>query len=533
MRLTVCERGSMIADLTISDRPVLIGSHPACDIYLPDGRIAPRQLIIEPEGQAGWTVRPLDTSIATTVNKSLLRSRYRLKNADEIGIAEYSIRVYFEVPSTIAAAASDEAESAQAPPKWQVPAGSAILRASDPISLDASALSMLGQLAAALYQAGELAGLFQRLSAWLVSTFHADRAWSCLAAQPETPPHLAHGADATGRQWHGPDKVDLLIHRTVQRQQSVLLPAEPTRYSSAMAAPLMAGNESLGLIYVERAPERPSFRKSDLHLLKATGSHAGIRADELLQGSKEILLQRANQQLQWLHQIQERLTPPALPDWDMLEIAAYRQCGQRCCGDVYDAIKLPKGTAGIILGHAAAAGVESALLMAELRAAFRVAVLHADAPHFILAELNWLLYDPASQRAMRCFVGLLDPRSGELHYSVAGQPGAYLLRASGQLSSLTRWQSPAIGISAQSEYQPCEATLQPEDSLILFTRGLITASNETGEPFGIQAVLTALSDAVGQPAHMTLQMLVDDLAAHTGGRQPDDDITILIIKKLE
>ena len=68
MRLIIRERDSMISDLNVSSGIVLIGSHPSCDIYLPDGRLAPRHVIIEPEGDYGWTVRPLDTRLVTTVN---------------------------------------------------------------------------------------------------------------------------------------------------------------------------------------------------------------------------------------------------------------------------------------------------------------------------------------------------------------------------------------------------------------------------------------------------------------------------------
>jgi hypothetical protein len=139
-----------------------------------------------------------------------------------------------------------------------------------------------------------------------------------------------------------------------------------------------------------------------------------------------------------------------------------------------------------VLGHAMAAGPESAILMAEVRAGFRIALLHADAPHFVLKELNWLVHEPDSQvqHPMRCVTGLLDPASGKLRYSTAGQPGVYLVRRSGEAEDLVRGRLPPLGEQPQMEYNLEEAQLEPGESLLLFTRGLITATSAAGEPFG-------------------------------------------------
>ena len=163
--------------------------------------------------------------------------------------------------------------------------------------------------------------------------------------------------------------------------------------------------------------------------------------------------------MEWAHQVQERLTPPTLPAWDNLEVAAYRQAGQACCGDIYDVVRLPKGPAAFVLGHAMAAGAESAILMAQMRAGFRIALLHADAPHFVLKELNWLVHDPdhEHQHPMRCATGLLDPTSGKLRYSTAGQPGMYLIRSSGEAEDLVRGKAPELGEQPQMEYNLEEA----------------------------------------------------------------------------
>ena len=536
MRLIIRERDSMISDMNVTSGIVLIGSHPACDIFLPDGRLAPRHIIIEPEGNTGWTVRPLDTRTPTTVNKTLLHSRYRLKPGDEIGFADYNIRVYLDDPALTAERVPlktiDRMDDTQVPTRWPLPADTVLLRFSDPTNLEAAGLLLLGQLSPRLYQVETSQQLLETLADWLVTALKADRAWACLATDPEHDPHVSVGVDASRRPYKAPEKTGMLIHRAVQRQQTLLLPTDPTRYASAMVAPLAAGSTSLGLVYIERSLGKMSFTRGDLAAMRVIGSQAGIRLDEILRGQQQTLKQQAALQLDWAHQVQERLTPPQLPAWENMEVAAYRQAGQACSGDIYDVVRLPKGAAAVVLAHAMAAGAESAVLMASVRAAFRIALLHADAPHFVLKELNWLVHSPGTQVAMRCFVGLVDPAGGNMRYGVAGLPGAYLLRSDGQACNLVRTQTPELGAQPQIEYPPQETQIGSGESLVLFTRGLITAVSPAGEPFGIERILADLEDGAGKSAHVMLQMLVDDLATHLGTGKPYEDVTILILRRL-
>lgn len=537
MRLIIRERDSMISDLNVSSGIVLIGSHPSCDIYLPDGRLAPRHVIIEPEGDFGWTVRPLDTQLITTVNNTILLSRCRLKTGDTIGFADYSVRVYLDEPAGAveqAIPSVNRSDDTMVPTRWPLPQDTVVLRPSDAAVLEAGWLSILGQTNRMLYAAESSSELLEGLAKCILSAFKADHVWACLATDPDHEPHVAVALEASNRPYSGPDKAGLLIHRCVQRQQSLLLPADATRYCGAVAAPLAVGTASLGLVYADRLPAKPFFNKGDLAAMRVIGSHAGIRLDEILRGYQRALKEQARHQVEWAHQVQERLTPPALPAWDNMEVAAYRQAGQACCGDIYDVVRLPKGPAAFVLGHAMAAGPESAILMAEVRAGFRIALLHADAPHFVLKELNWLVHEPDSQvqHPMRCVTGLLDPASGKLRYSTAGQPGVYLVRRSGEAEDLVRGRLPPLGEQPQMEYNLEEAQLEPGESLLLFTRGLITATSAAGEPFGTERILTNLEDVPNKSAHVILQTLVDDLAAHTGNTPLAEDVTVLILRRM-
>lgn len=137
----------MISDLNVANGIVLIGSHPSCDIYLPDGRLAPRHVIIEPEGDYAWTVRPLDTRLVTTLNNTMLHSRSRLKNGDTLGFADYSVRVYLDEPAGVVdrtIPTINRSEDTMVPTRWPLPQDTVILRSGDTINLEAGGPAAAG-----------------------------------------------------------------------------------------------------------------------------------------------------------------------------------------------------------------------------------------------------------------------------------------------------------------------------------------------------------------------------------------------------
>jgi serine phosphatase RsbU (regulator of sigma subunit) len=72
--------------------------------------------------------------------------------------------------------------------------------------------------------------------------------------------------------------------------------------------------------------------------------------------------------------LREHLLPDRLPDAPGLAMAARYRPGERLTqmgGDWYDAIALPGGDVGLVIGDVVGHGIGAATLMAELRSALR------------------------------------------------------------------------------------------------------------------------------------------------------------------
>jgi serine phosphatase RsbU (regulator of sigma subunit) len=121
------------------------------------------------------------------------------------------------------------------------------------------------------------------------------------------------------------------------------------------------------------------------------------------------------------------------------------------------------------------------------------------------------------------FHAVYDCESGDLHYIDAGHGYARLLRGSTGQDLLTQRSAP-IGIFPDSKFSVGSAHLDPGDTLVVFSDGLIDlrpdlATKDVQLPY----------DARRAP---NTQELVDILAQGSRSRELADDVTVLALRRL-
>jgi serine phosphatase RsbU (regulator of sigma subunit) len=73
--------------------------------------------------------------------------------------------------------------------------------------------------------------------------------------------------------------------------------------------------------------------------------------------------------------------------------------------------------------------------------------------------------------------------------------------------------------------------LEPGDLVVWLSDGLIEAVDESGEPFGYEAVLEALAGGqAGQGANEVRDRLLAAIGQHVEGRPPSDDRTLVVMR---
>jgi len=223
-------------------------------------------------------------------------------------------------------------------------------------------------------------------------------------------------------------------------------------------------------------------------------------------------------------ELQAGMLPASPLKEDGFEVAAHLTPAREISGDFYDWYRATNGRLAVTLGDVMGKGLPASLMMATARAALRgaseVEPLEAGIKQAAGVMSAALEVNHAYVTVFHC---KFDPRTGSVEYVDAGHGHARLLRgATGQ--ELLPQRSAPIGIFPDTQFLVGRATLEPGDSLVVFSDGLLDlrpdlATKDVRLPSDARRAATA-------------QEMVDILARGARDRDLFDDVTVLALKRL-
>lgn len=200
-------------------------------------------------------------------------------------------------------------------------------------------------------------------------------------------------------------------------------------------------------------------------------------------------------------------------------------------GDFYDLFPLSGDRWGFFLGDVRGKGVAAAAVTAAARYTLRAAAVYNPEPAAVLRNLNAVLYqDYASEGHRHCTVifGVLEPQGSGYTATIAsgGHPPSLLVRADGSVAYQTTDGGALIGILAEPRLVARTISVQPGDTLILYSDGLTEARTRTGRRYGDEA----LREFVRGMAPTSATVVVDALAGLLNTfDEVDDDVAIIAL----
>lgn len=122
---------------------------------------------------------------------------------------------------------------------------------------------------------------------------------------------------------------------------------------------------------------------------------------------------------------------------------------------------------------------------------------------------------------------------GNFTYCNAGHPPAFLFRKSGSAVETLENGGPVLGAVPYSDYASGTGNLKPGDTLLGFSDGILECRNHEGVFFGTEGVLSAMEAANKSSANGLLFSLLATVQDFSGGRCSEDDISLLVVRRLE
>jgi len=193
-------------------------------------------------------------------------------------------------------------------------------------------------------------------------------------------------------------------------------------------------------------------------------------------------------------------------------------------GDFYDYVIADNQQVGLLIADVSGHGVPAALIasMVKLAAASQSRVA-ADPSQFLSGMNAALLGNTQNQFVTAAYVHL-NSESQELRYSAAGHPPLLLVR-NGDVSQIEENGLPLAAFDFAA-YSTAVHKLKAGDRIVLYTDGILEASNAAGDFFGQETLCALLTKTIGLSPARAADSIVASVRQWSG--KQDDDLTILI-----
>ncbi|MFG2752682.1 SpoIIE family protein phosphatase [Streptomyces xanthophaeus] len=286
---------------------------------------------------------------------------------------------------------------------------------------------------------------------------------------------------------------------------------------SARMVPLVARGTVLGAVAVTRTRERESFDEEDCVLLDELVARAALNIDNA---------RMYTHQRQAALTLQRSLTNSALPEVAGLELTGrYLPASDHDVGgDWFDAIRLPGGRTGLVIGDVMGHGIHAAAVMGQLRTAVRTLARLDTPPAQLLRSLDAVVADLGEDEMATCVYAVHDPETGCCVIARAGHPPPAVVGPDGRIRFLDGPPGTPLGTGGGQEFATQEVRLSPGSLLVLYTDGLIEARDRDLDQ-GMDQLAQALS-AADQP----LEELCDTVLERLLPCAPQDDVAVLLAR---
>ncbi len=292
----------------------------------------------------------------------------------------------------------------------------------------------------------------------------------------------------------------------------------PTGHTSFLFTPMVTGRQARGVIVVSWEEQR-ELSDDEIDFV---GSLAGQTAQALERAGHYESEQTIAETLQ------RSVLPVSLPRVDGVQLAARYLPGSAeldVGGDWFDALRLPDGRLGLVVGDVVGKGVQAAASMAQLRNALRAFSSERLKPATALTRLNRLADEVLDTTFATIAYAVLDPRTGVCRLASAGHPPPVVAYPDGRVELLENARGLPLGTGTASKYRQEVIELPAGSVLVMYTDGLVERRGQSID-VGLGELVAAIRDGSKDPERL-LEHVLDRVV---GESARGDDIAVLAVR---
>ena len=231
--------------------------------------------------------------------------------------------------------------------------------------------------------------------------------------------------------------------------------------------------------------------------------------------------------------MQQSILPASFPETSEYEVYGNMAPARNVGGDFFDIISLENGRIGLAVADVSDKGVPAALFMMSSRTLLKGTAIGMGQPGSVLSEVNSLL---SEDNETMMFVTLVyvdyDPETGNLVYANGGHCNPLVVRPDGSSFELPLTAGVALGVMPGLEYRQDSYTLNPGETMVLYTDGVSEAMNAEGEEFGVERLQQLFASQPPVSARRANEAVLQAVAEFAGDTPQSDDVTCLVLRRL-
>lgn len=232
--------------------------------------------------------------------------------------------------------------------------------------------------------------------------------------------------------------------------------------------------------------------------------------------------------------IQQAILPKVFPpypnrkDFDVFgSMTAAKDIG----GDFFDFFMIDDKNFGFVIGDVSGKGIPAAIFMAVSRTLLRATALKGLSPNECLVHVNNLLCsESVSSMFVTVFYGILNTETGLVTYANGGHNPPYLIKVDGVVELIPMTGGIALGVMEEMPYNFKSFTLNPGETVFLFTDGVTEAMDSKEDLFSEERLIERLSNSNSKTISDITKDVIDSVFEYSKDVPQSDDITVLTFR---
>ncbi|OQY19890.1 MAG: stage II sporulation protein E [Desulfobacteraceae bacterium 4572_35.1] len=296
-------------------------------------------------------------------------------------------------------------------------------------------------------------------------------------------------------------------------------------------APVTIEGQPIGVLSSYSHYSKGIYTDEFIELYKNLAAQIGIAWRNANQIAKLIEASEQEKELRIAESIQLGLLPDKMPDISGLDIAGICIPAKQVGGDYYDFI-VQSPDIDIVIADVSGHNVGAALLMAEARTFIQARARLLVSPTVVVDSLNRFLYKDLTKAEL--FITLFylkyDHDKKLMTYTNAGHNHPLVYHSSTKSFEELDTEGLILGIKQEVSFEERHGILETGDILIMYTDGIIEATNNKGELFGLERLKNAIIESIDNDSQTIIDNTLIIARMFQGQRHFVDDVTMIVVK---